>query len=82
MIKGDIFGIPAEAVSGIPAVRLIGNEVTEIINHKGLRRCSDNEICVLTKIGDVSVCGKKLAIKEINADGVRIEGRVHSICYV
>ena len=54
-MKGDIFGIPAEAVSGIPAVRLLGNELTEIINHKGLRRCTEEEICILTKIGDISV---------------------------
>ncbi len=81
-MKGDIFGIPAEAVSGIPAVRLLGNELTEIINHKGLRRCTEEEICILTKIGDISVKGSELVIKEINSDGIRIEGKVNCICYV
>lgn len=81
-MKGDIFGIPAEAVSGIPAVRLLGNELTEIINHKGLRRCTEEEICILTKIGDISVKGCELVIKEINSDGIRIEGKVNCICYV
>ena len=81
-MKGDIFGIPAEAVSGIPAVRLLGNELTEIINHKGLRRCTENEICIITKIGDLSVKGFELVIKEINGDGIRIEGKVQGICYI
>ena len=81
-MKGDIFGIPAEAVSGIPAVRLLGNELTERINHKGLRRCTEEEICILTKIGDISVKGSELVIKEINSDGIRIEGKVNCICYV
>lgn len=82
MIKGDFFGVPSESVSGVPAVRLIGKEITEIINHKGLRSCSDEEICILTKIGDISISGSKLCIKEINADGVRIEGRICKICYI
>lgn len=81
-MKGDIFGIPAEAVSGVPAIRLMGNELTEVINHKGLRRCTEEEICIITKIGDVCVRGAELIIKEINSDGIRIEGKVSCICYV
>ena len=80
MIKSDWFGVPAEAVSGIPAVRLLGKEMTEIVNHKGLKSCGTEEICIQTKVGILSVAGAMLSIREINAGGIRIEGRIERIC--
>ena len=82
MIKSDWFGVPAEAVSGIPSVRLLGKEITEVMNHKGLKSCGEEEICIHTKIGILSVSGAMLSIKEINPAGIRIEGRIEKICYV
>ena len=53
----------------------------DVINYKGLRSCSPEEIRLNTKIGELAICGNGLGIVEINSDGIRIEGKICRIAY-
>ncbi len=78
-MKSEIFGFPADIISDVPSVKMIGNGKVEILNHKGLKECDSNRISVSTKIGIICIEGEKLVIKEINGDCLSMEGRINKI---
>ncbi len=80
-LSTDYTSISSDLLSGMPSVRLIGNTVTEIVNHKGLKEYSEEMVSVNTKIGVLYIEGSHLLIKEISAEGLRLEGRVKRIAY-
>lgn len=80
-MKGEIFGLPADCILGIPSIRIVGDAAIEISNYGGLRTCSPAEIILNTKIGELSVRGEALGIAEINSEGIRIEGKIYKIIY-
>lgn len=81
-MKSDLFGFPADIISDLPSVKILGNTTAEIINHKGVKECENDRICINTKLGVLTVLGRSLVIKEINGDCLRIEGNIKSIAYV
>lgn len=80
-MKGEIFGLPADCILGIPSIRTIGDTAIEIMNYGGLHACSPSQIVLNTKIGELIVGGETLGIAEINSDGIRIEGKINRIIY-
>lgn len=74
-------GVAKELLSGLPSIRLIGNTITEVVNHKGLQEYSEELVSVNTKIGLLKIEGHHLHIQEITPEGLRVEGRVKKIAY-
>ncbi len=81
-MKSEILGIPADAIFGVPSIRILGDMTIDIVNYKGLKSCCPEEIRLNTKIGDLIVGGNGLGIIEINSEGIRIEGKINKIAYV
>ena len=80
-MKGEIFGLPADGILGIPSIRIVGESSIIVTNYGGLRACSPSEIVLNTKIGELIVSGEALGISEINVEGIRIEGKIYKIIY-
>lgn len=80
-MKGEIFGLPADSVLGIPSIRVVGDSSIIVTNYGNLRSCSPCGIVLKTKIGELLVSGEALGISEINPEGIRIEGKISKIIY-
>jgi sporulation protein YqfC len=81
-VKSEIFGFPSDVITDTPSIRWVGKNTAWVINHKGLKECDTNSVLINTKLGIVLIQGAELYIKEINAECLRIEGRIASISYV
>ncbi len=80
-MKHEILGMPADVVLRVPSVKLLGDSLTEVNNHKGLREYDSKVIKIITNIGDLYVEGRNLDIKEITNEYIRIEGKITKIAY-
>lgn len=80
-MKSELFGFPADVISDLPSVRITGDTTAEIINHKGIKECDKETISVSTKLGVITVSGRDMAIKEINGESLKIEGKIISLTY-
>ncbi|NLN05778.1 MAG: hypothetical protein GX166_13410 [Clostridiaceae bacterium] len=81
-MKSEIFGFPSDVVTDTPLIRWVGKTTAWVVNHKGLKECDNSSVLINTKLGNVLIQGADLYIKEINAECLRIEGRIASISYV
>ena len=80
-MKGEIFGMPADCILGIPSIRVAGDSSIIVTNYGNLRSCSPCGIVLKTKIGELLISGESLGIAEINPEGIRIEGKINKIIY-
>ena len=65
----------------IPSLRLYGKENVKIISHKGLGKCTENCIEILSNAGIICICGGKLDISIINDEYISINGIIEQIFY-
>jgi sporulation protein YqfC len=79
-VKKD-FGLSQE-VFGAPLINIVGNNSCELLNHRGIRAFSETEIIVMTKAGDIKISGRFLTIKQIDGDGIRVEGTLLGLAWV
>lgn len=65
----------------MPSIRIYGRKRVQILSHKGLCGCGENEIDIHSDAGILRVCGSELAITEISDEYISVKGNIDSISY-
>ena len=71
--------LPSEPTPGQTVVELIGNRRVLIENHMGLSEYTQNEICIKSRTGSLSIKGNDLYIAKMTQCRVVICGCIDSI---
>ncbi|NMB38037.1 MAG: sporulation protein YqfC [Firmicutes bacterium] len=71
--------LPSDVVLELPRITVIGNLEILVENHRGIQKYTSEQICLRVKGGIMSVNGRKLAIKIIEKDYIRLEGIIERI---
>ena len=65
----------------MPSIRIYGRKCVQILSHKGLCGCCENEINIYSDVGVICICGSSLTITEISDEYISIKGNITSIAY-
>ena len=71
--------LPADVILDLPRITMIGNTEILIENHKGIEKYTSEEIWLRVKNGNMRIYGRKLAIRFIEKDDIKLEGFINSI---
>lgn len=75
----EILEMPAEVVSNIPKISILGFEEILIENYKNIIEYEDFYIKINTYIGLINVNGFNLKLIQMNHDDIKIVGKIDSI---
>ena len=70
---------PGEILTGVPVIEIKGEAEAVVIHHRGILRYDDEEVCISSAIGPVSVRGAKLKIVRMNRERLILRGRIISV---
>jgi sporulation protein YqfC len=74
--------LPADVLTDLPRVTMVGQIHVYIENHKGLLAFSDKEIHILLKQGQLLIKGQDLVIKVIMPEEIVLEGKIGQVLYL
>jgi sporulation protein YqfC len=74
--------LPADVLTDLPRVTMVGQIHVYIENHKGLLAFSDKEIRILLKQGQLLIKGQDLVIKVIMPEEIVLEGKIGQVLYL
>lgn len=74
--------LPADVLTDLPRVTMVGQIHVYIENHKGLLAFSDKEIRILLKQGQLLIKGQELVIKAIMPEEIVLEGKIGQVLYL
>ncbi|MDQ0244495.1 sporulation protein YqfC [Priestia abyssalis] len=74
--------LPADVLTDLPRVTMVGQIHVYIENHKGLLAFSDKEIRILLKQGQLLIKGQELVIKVIMPEEIVLEGKIGQVLYL
>jgi len=66
--------LPADILTGVPRMELIGSELFRMEAHQGLLEYDHNRICVASRMGQAQICGKDLRITLMNVTQITAGG--------
>lgn len=75
----EILEMPAEVVSNIPKISILGFKEMLIENYKNIIEYEDFYIKVNTHIGIININGFNLKLIQMNQDDMKITGKIDSI---
>jgi sporulation protein YqfC len=75
----EILEMPAEVVSNIPKISILGFGEIIIENYKNIMEYEDFYIKVNTHIGLININGLNLKLIQMNHDDIKIMGRIDSL---
>ena len=78
-LLGEALDIPADVISGVPRLLLLGNELLTVENHKGIVKYTQNEIALNSLLGMIEITGQGLELRSILPEELRINGRIEGI---
>ena len=78
----NIFELPKEITLNLPLVTIIGNDELNIENYKGIIEYTDDIIRINTTCGVIKIIGRKLEIKQITAESMKISGVINNFEYL
>ncbi|HWO97970.1 MAG TPA: sporulation protein YqfC [Bacillus sp. (in: firmicutes)] len=74
--------LPADVLTDLPRVTMVGQIHVYIENHRGLLAFSDKEIRILLKQGQLLIKGDQLVIKVIMPEEIVLEGKIDQVLYL
>ncbi len=77
----DRFAIPADAVTNIFHLELLGDRELYLENHKGIAEYSENEILLHGNDRMIRICGSNLNLCAMTDTELRVSGTVDSITF-
>ena len=76
----EIFSLPDEAL-GASHIEISGTREVIIENHKGILEYDESHVLLAAKRHTIKVCGESLNIDAMNEIGIRISGKIGSVCF-
>lgn len=77
----DRFALPADVVEQSVQIRISGDREVLIGNYKKLLQFTTEQVVVCGKKQKICIQGRNLQIPVFAEDGLRITGRIQSICF-
>ncbi len=71
-----LLDLPEELDPRVPRITVLGREKMLAENVAGIRRCTEEEVLLLTGCGPLQVSGEKLIVKELGESRALIVGRL------
>ncbi len=77
----DILEIPGEIALDLPKIILVGNVQVIIENHRGIVEYTTDLVRVIVPVGEVTVRGRDLVLRNILPDELCVEGEIESLTF-
>ena len=71
-----LLDLPEDMDPRVPRITVLGREKMLVENVVGIRRCTEEEVLLLTGCGPLQVSGEKLIVKELGESRALIVGRL------
>lgn len=75
----NILDIPKDVMLDLPKLTVIGDLQIYIENHRGIIEYTDELIRLSTSLGQLSIKGEKLVLRNISIEEIYIDGRIKEI---
>jgi len=75
----NVLDLPADAILDLPRITITGNLEILIEKHKGIEKYTTEEVWLRMKDGLICISGRKLAIRMIARDDIKLEGIIEKI---
>lgn len=76
-----LLDLPEDLDPRVPRITVLGREKMLAENVVGIRRCTEEEVLLLTGCGPLRVSGEKLIVKELGESRALIVGRLMRWAY-
>ncbi len=77
-----LFELPKEIVLNLPLISIIGNSEITIENYKGIVEYTQEKVRINTTSGIIKLHGRKLCIKQITGDCIKVTGLITAMEYI
>lgn len=74
--------LPKDVVLGMPVLTVMGQSEISIENYRGIIEYTDQLVRIQTKICQIRITGKRLAVDYYTNDDMKITGRIEMIEYL
>ena len=71
-----LLDLPEDMDARVPRITVVGRDKMLVENVAGVRRCTEQEVLLLTGCGVLSVAGEGLLVKELGESRALIVGRL------
>ncbi|MDR1066541.1 MAG: sporulation protein YqfC [Clostridiales bacterium] len=78
----DFFDLPKEIALNLPLVTIIGASEVNIENYKKIAEYGPERVQINTSCGVFKIEGKKLVLKQITSEAIKITGILKNIGYI
>ena len=75
----EVFDLPGDLVAGLPRVELVGNRELRMENHKGILAYGGEEIRISGGKLEITVRGRGLELRAMNAGQLFITGTIQGV---
>ncbi len=72
----EMLEMPPEIVLDLPKLILTGNQELLLQNHRGIIEYNNSLIRVSVSLGQITIKGEKLLLKNLKADEILIRGKI------
>ncbi len=76
-----LLDLPEDMDPRVPRITVLGREKMLVENVSGIRRCTEQEVLLLTGAGPLSVAGEGLLVKELGESRALLTGRLLQWAY-
>lgn len=76
-----LLDLPEDMDPHVPRITVLGREKMLVENVSGIRRCTEQEVLLLTGCGPLLVAGEKLSVKELGESRALLTGRLERWAY-
>lgn len=76
-----LLDLPEDMDPRVPRITILGREKMLVENVAGIRRCTEQEVLLLTGCGTLQIQGEKLLVKELGESRALLTGRLTGWAY-
>lgn len=75
----DLLEMPRDVMLDLPKLTMIGNQELLIENHRGIIEYSQQQIRVNSSVGQITIKGIELMLKNLKSDEMLVEGKILAV---
>lgn len=77
----NILDIPSDLMMDLPKVVLVGDVQVIVENHRGIVVYTSEQVKVNTSLGDITIRGSGMILRNIMPDEIMVEGKINGVNY-
>lgn len=77
----NFLDLPSDLMMDLPKITLVGDLQVIVENHRGIMVYTTELVKVNTNIGELSVTGRGLTLRNILPDEIMVEGKITGVYY-